>query len=351
MLLQGIIVTASFELVQFYIVVTRKLLRRNRNSLHTMIRLGIMEFLHIYNNQEYKLADSDHITAEPETTGEVVFADTWDIFFDKFGFKSFDDFFEYSEGKIINKNNKRDVTVLTLGDGPDQKTFFIKRFRDPHYKDMFAVWYKFGRPISQAAVEWNNANVLLSHGIGTYQPVCFGEQKRWGMEKRSFFVTEKLNATEFVEFILERWRQLEQIQRQRIVTAIAKLIRRTHDLNIVLPDLAVWHIFISDDHLYGQCQLSIIDLHRMSQNVQSQTKKIRDLGRFYWSMSDEYFDNELKNLLIDAYMGDNWPGSKASFAQKVKKRVAVIAKRQEIKCYRDFILRVQRSIKSDKGPS
>jgi tRNA A-37 threonylcarbamoyl transferase component Bud32 len=136
-----------------------------------------------------------------------------------------------------------------------------------------------------------------------------------------------------VEFILQRWRELGQIQREKIIIAIAKLIRRIHNLNIVLPDLAVWHIFISEDHLNGQCQLSVIDLHRMTQNVQSQTKKIKDLGKFFWSMSEKYFDNELKNLFLDAYMSDNWRGSKADFAKKVRKRAAVIAKRRKPKRY------------------
>ena len=298
-----------------------------------MIQFGIIELFHIDNNQEYKLTNNVHLAAGERTAGKVVFADPWDGFFDTFATKSFDDFFDYSGGKIINKNNKRNVSVLTLGDGPDLKTFFIKRFHDPHYKDMLSAWYKFGRPTSQAAVEWNNAHLLLSHGIDTYQPVCFGERKRWCLEKKSFFVTEKLNSTEFVEFILRRWRELGQTQREKIIIAIAKLIRRIHNLNIVLPDLAVWHIFISKDHPNDQCQLSVIDLHRMNQNVQSQNKKIKDLGRFYWSMSEKYFDNELKNLFLDAYMSDNWLGSKAGFAKKVRKRAAVIAKRRNPKCY------------------
>lgn len=274
-----------------------------------------------------------HLAAGAKTIGEVVFADSWGVFFDKFDFRSFDDFFDYSDGVVINKNKKRNVSVLTVGDGSDLKTFFIKRFHDPHYKDMLNAWYEFGKFISQAAVEWNNANLLLSHGIGTYRPVCFGEQRRWGLEKRSFFVTEKLNSTEFVEFISKRWRELEQIQREKIVTAIGELIRRIHDLNIVLPDLAVWHIFISEDNLSGRYQLSVIDLHRMSQNVQNQNKRIKDLGKFYWSMSEKYFDDKLKDLLLNAYMSDNWPGSKAGFAKKVRKRAAYIAKQRKPKDY------------------
>ncbi len=101
------------------------LVKKQKDLLHTMIQFGIMEFFHIDNNEEYKLAGSDHLAAGERTAGKVVFADSWDGFFDKFDFKSFDDFFDYSGGKIINKNNKRTVSVLTLGDSPDLKSFFM----------------------------------------------------------------------------------------------------------------------------------------------------------------------------------------------------------------------------------
>lgn len=282
-------------------------------------------------NEKFELAGKYQLPAGG--ADKVVFADSWERVFAKFGFESFDDFFDYSGGKMVNRNRKRNVTILTLGDGADAKTFFMKRFHSPHYKDMLSAWYHFGQPISQAAVEWNNAHLLLSHGIGTYQPVCFGEQKRWGLEKKSFFITEKLNSTEFVEFISQSWQSLKRIQQQKIVTAIAKLIRRIHDRNIVLPDLSVWHIFISEDCLSGQFQLSIIDLHRMRQNVQNQSKRIKDLGKFSWSMSGKYFDDELKDLFLIAYMRDNWQGNKAVSAKKVQECAAVIAKRRKPKCY------------------
>jgi len=279
------------------------------------------------------LAGKYQLTTNKRTRNKIVFADSWQGFFAKFGLRSFDDFFDYSDGKIVDKNNKRNVSILTLGSGADLKTFFMKRFHHPHYKDMLSAWYNFGQPTSQAAVEWHNAHLLLSHGIGTYQPVCFGEQKRWGLEKNSFFLTEKLNSTEFVEFVSRRWRELERIQQKKIFSAIAKLTRRIHDLNIVLPDLCVWHIFICEDCLNGRYQLSIIDLHRMSRNIQNQNKRIKDLGSFFWSMSEKYFDDELKNLFLDAYMSDNWQGSKPAFVKKVHKRAAIIAKQRKPKCY------------------
>lgn len=264
---------------------------------------------------------------------KVVFENTWQDFFAQFGLKSFDDFFDYAAGQVIDRNTKRNVQILTFGNEPDCKVFFMKRFHNPHFKDILSTWCNFGKPVSQAEVEWQNARLLLSHNIDTYKPACLGWQTKWGLEKKSFFITEKLRAMEFTEFLSEKWPKLQQSQKEEIITAIAKLVRRTHDLDITLPDLSVWHFFIDYDRLDNRCRLSVIDLHRMGHKVKNENKKIKDLARFYWSMLPAYFDEELRILFIDAYMGNNWHGSRSAFAAAILKRANVLAKRQTPKDY------------------
>ncbi len=264
---------------------------------------------------------------------KVIFENAWQDFFAQFGLKSFDDFFDYTAGQIIDRNNKRNVQILTFGDEPDCKVFFMKRFHNPHFKDIVSTCGNFGKPVSQAEVEWQNARLLLNHNIDTYKPACLGWQARWGLEKKSFIITEKLQAMELTEFLSQTWPKLQQIQKEKIITAIAKMVRRTHDLDITLPDLSVWHFFIDYDSLNDRCRLSVIDLHRMGRGVKNQNKKIRDLARFYWSMLPKYFDEELRNLFIDAYMGSSRHGSKSTFTAKILKRVNVLADRQSPKDY------------------
>lgn len=263
----------------------------------------------------------------------IVFADSWQPVFAGFGLKSFDDFFDYRGAEIIGKNNKRDISILTFGDGPGRKVFFLKRFHHPHFKDTLFTLRNFGQFCSQGACEWKNANLLLENGIETYRPVCYGQQTKWGLETKSFFVTEKLWSTSLLDFVLQRWRELKRHQQEKIVAAIAKLIRQIHDLNVGLPDLSIWHIFIREDSLEDGCQLSVIDLHRMVRSVRNRNKKIKDLGKLYWSMSPEYFDDELKDLFICAYMGDNWTGSKAALTRRIQRRANVMAKRRKLQHY------------------
>ena len=190
-----------------------------------------------------------------------------------------------------------------------------------------------GHFCSQAAYEWHNAKLLLDNGIKTYRPVCYGEQIKCGVERKSFLITEKLRSQCFTDFVARNWSPLARSQKEKILFSLAKLIRRVHDLNIGMPDLFLWHIFIREDFSSEDYQLSIIDLDRMSQNIKNRNKKVKDLGKLLWSMSPKYFDDELKHFFVCAYMGDDWMGSKAALARRIRRRVNVISRRRKLRHY------------------
>ena len=249
---------------------------------------------------------------------KIIFANSWQDFFAELGFSSFDDFFDYP-AREMSKNSKRNAAELRLGNGTEQKIFFLKRFHNPHFKDIISSWRTFGQPTSQAAVEWANANLLLNHGVKTYRPVCFGEQTKFGIEKKSFLITEKLESLCLTDFITRNFSQSAQPQKEKIIISLAKLIRKIHDARISLPDLYVWHIFIEESKDAGKWDFAVIDLHRMAHNVTNKNQQIRNLGRLDYSMLDKYFDHRLRQLLIESYAGDDWPGGAALLADKVKK--------------------------------
>ena len=262
---------------------------------------------------------------------KIVFANSWQSFFAEFGFSSFDDFFDYP-ARQMSKNSKRNAAELRLDNGIEQKMFFLKRFHNPHLKDIISAWRAFGRPTSQAAVEWINANLLLNHGIGTYRPVCLGEQTRFGIEKKSFFITEKLQGSCLTDFISQNFSQLAQPQKEKIIISLAKLIRKIHDARISLPDLYVWHIFIEENE-DSEWDFAFIDLHRMAHNVTNKNHQIRNLGRLDYSMLDKYFDDRLRQLFIESYAGSDLPGGPALLADEVKKYSNKISSRRNPKHY------------------
>ncbi len=264
---------------------------------------------------------------------KITFADLWEKTFADFGFTSFDDFFNCPATAPIGKKTKRNVSRLTLGDGRNGKEFFIKRFYHSHYKDAVWTWLNFGRPVSQAAVEWNNAHLLLRYGFGTYLPVCFGEQIKWGLEKKSFVVTEKLKSQNLPDFIAENWTQLSQSEKEKIITSLAKLIRKIHDAGINLPDLYIWHIFIKEKTDEEHYDFDIIDLHRMTHGTTNENRQIKNLGRLDYSMLDKYFDENLRRLFLGAYAGHYWPASQDHLFRKVRKYSAALSSKRKQKRY------------------
>ena len=263
----------------------------------------------------------------------IVFKAKWQSFFAELGLKSFEDFFELTGGERINKNNKRDVQILTLGKGDSSGVFFMKRFFKPHFKDMFFTWRNFGGFCSQARCEWKNTNFLLENHIGTYRPVCYGEQTKLGLEWKSFFITEQLQSKPMTEFVAENWSQLGAEKKQEIIILLAKTIRRVHDAGISLPDLYLWHIFIKQDETTGQWEFDIIDLHRMQHNVTNCNQQLANLGRLDHSMTDKYFDNSMRELLIESYAGSGRPENTAELARKIRKFSAKVSAKRNPKPY------------------
>lgn len=258
----------------------------------------------------------------------VVFSESWQEFFGGVGLESFADFYDYPGGTKIGKNERRNVYRLTFGEGAEAKVFYIKRFHNSHLKDLIAAWRNLGRPASQAGVEWSNANLLLENGIDTYKPACMGERTICGLERQSFVITEQLESTCLLDFVIKRWHTLERTRQDRIIIAMAKLAHKAHEANISLQDLYIWHIFVYEDSLEDDCRLSVIDLHRMLRNVKDPNKKITDMGALYWSMSGDYFDDEHKDLLVATYTDD---GYQEEILEKIRKRAKVLDSRRTLR--------------------
>ncbi len=172
----------------------------------------------------------------------LVFSEKWEDFFAAESMWSFEDFFNYAGGKRINKNKKRDVIEFKLG----ESVFFMKRFYNPHLKDMFFTLRSFASLCSQGRCEWENANTLLAGGVDTYHPVCYGEQTIAGIERNSVFVTEAIKGQCLTDFVAQKWLGLSQGQREKILVSLGQTVRRIHDAKICLPDMYVWHFFLTE---------------------------------------------------------------------------------------------------------
>jgi hypothetical protein len=265
---------------------------------------------------------------------EIVFVNSHEQAFAKFGLSSFDDFFNYAGGKRVNKNTKRDVQMLTFDTETGRKVFFLKRFHKPHLKDILFAAAHSGRLCSQAECEWQNAKLLLERGIQTFETVCYGHRTVCGIERQSFLVTEELKGRPLSDFVAENWSGLSRSRKEKIITSAAQAIRRIHNAGISLPDLYLWHIFISPtDSGSNDYDFAFIDLSRMKHNVTNPNEQIKNLGRLHHSMVDKYFDEPIKRLLITSYAGDDWPGGIEDLTAKVEKYSAKVSGKRGPKPY------------------
>jgi hypothetical protein len=266
----------------------------------------------------------------------IVFSDCQGPIFAESGLESLDDFFMLSGREAAKKHSRRKVIrrrviEFSLGSCPQEKHFFMKRFEHTYFKDMVFTVRKARRICSQAAYEFKNANYLLRKGVATYRPVCYGERMNCGLEKKSFLVTEKLPGRSLTEFVRQEWGHIHRDQKEKVIAELAKFVRRIHELNVSLPDLYFWHIFVNESQDQKNRQFAVIDLHRMVRNVTSREQKIKNLGRLDHSMIDKYFDEAIRQLFLESYAGNDWPGSVKSLAVKVKKYSKAV--RRKMKTY------------------
>ncbi len=267
---------------------------------------------------------------------KIIFSENFEEFFAAWGLESFDDFYNYSAGQIINENTKRNVRVITFPVGDKSRTFYMKRFHEPHLKDMLFALRNFGKLYSQAACEWHNAKTLLNNGIRTYLPVCCGLRTTLGIERKSFLITAELQSICMTDFVKQNWSTLPVPQKEKIIVSLARTIRKIHDAGISLPDLYIWHIFIDekkDPDGNSRYEFAFIDLHRMKNNFSNTREYIKNLARLDHSMLDEYFDENSRKLLLESYAGDNWPGDITTLAKEVKKHSNKISARRNQKPY------------------
>ena len=272
---------------------------------------------------------------------EITFAKGQQSYFETLGLRCFDDFYSYFDRQYegdntLTKKSRADTHRLAFGQTPDVRVFYLKRFHRPHYKRALRAWAAFGRPVTYGYIEWHNANLLRSHGIGAYEPVCFGRWTVCGMERGSFVLTAALEAMPLETFIVQRWSNMTREQQQRITIGIGQVARRVHDVNMAMRDMYIKHMFIDERSALTQPTFSFVDLENASPNVRSWRRKVRDLGRLCYSMAPEYFDDELRELMLQAYIGHGAPLPERTLRRIVLRRAAEMARRRRLIPYIDW---------------
>jgi hypothetical protein len=263
----------------------------------------------------------------------VVFADGWHNYFAGHGLESFSDIYNYPGGTTVNKNSRRNVQRISLRAGAAERIFYLKRFERPHLKDTFFAFRNYGRILSQAHLEWENMVYLLNNHIGTCRPVVYGDEFFCCVEKRSLLITEELAGICLADFVALHWAGMSQAAREKLVCEMGELVHKICKARICLPDFYVWHIFINDKLRSDSRVLSVIDLQRMAHNVRGKRAEIENLARLHHSMREEYFEKEMKRLLVESYARAAQIGRVHALIEGVERRSAAISAMRKVQRY------------------
>ena len=263
----------------------------------------------------------------------IVFDSAHEKIFSQNGLKEFDDFIDFSRGQIIHRNKKRNVSIMRLPSHEGERVYFMKRFFSPHFKDMLFTVRNFGRLCSQAELEIRNARILLDSDIETYHPVCWGAKTFCGIEKRSFFITERIHGRSLIDFLFDHWKAFDMVQRKTLMVELAKFFKKLHQAKLSLTDAYLKHLFLVEPINHRPpYHFAIIDLHRMQINVTALRHAACNLAAFLFSLPDEWFDIHLRDLFLHTYLelSDTNPimNSKA-FLKTVKKREHTLMSRRK----------------------
>lgn len=182
------------------------------------------------------------------------------------------------EGHLVCRKRGRSTVRLEAG----ARAFYLKR-------NLFN-WVEFGKgllrlrlPPRGALQEWRNIERMAETGIASLIPVAFGEALFWGLEIRSFTMTEELYQCLPLDAVLRRLAESAQPgawQRKRqLVAKAAQLARRLHGAGLFHQDFYLSHIYVDPED-----RLFLIDLQRVLKHPWRRRHfQVKDLGQLNYS--------------------------------------------------------------------
>ncbi|HEY7428394.1 MAG TPA: lipopolysaccharide kinase InaA family protein [Gemmataceae bacterium] len=120
---------------------------------------------------------------------------------------------------------------------------------------------------SKARIECNHALAVAARGVPTIEPLAVGETRRGAGPPYSFLITRALPETRplnsFLENTLPQWPDPRRARmRQRLATALGRLLARMHDSGIAHHDLHPGNLLLRLDG-EDRPELFLIDLHAL----------------------------------------------------------------------------------------
>ena len=239
-------------------------------------------------------------------------------------------------GNVIKLSHKTAITYLPLS-GETGKLACIKEYRYP------SAFKKFIHPFfrSPAQKAWFAAHGLIAAGVHTPKPIALIEEKRTGMIKKSFFITEGLfDCRPCYKYIGNTFgnRENEVVfsVKRRFAACLAASFRQLHHADIYHGDLKESNIMVRELPDTWDFFYLAIDRVYFNKNI-TRRRKIKNLSQLNASVHN-YFTRTDRLRFYKVYAGVQKLGNKDK--QIVKAIIALSRKRNAGKVVKNDVLMV-----------
>lgn len=174
------------------------------------------------------------------------------------GLSEFQDFMNYSAGKLVSRPSKRHVRTLYLDVAGQKRKYFLKQTGMQSLQVALKAWRKFQLPRSETVRELLILELFRDHEIPVMNPVAWGECRVLGWSVRGFILVEEVVGREFVEV----YRDASLRRRRRLMRVHGELMGTLHQKGIESKVHPRDLICISQDYETFRKCLVVIDRER-----------------------------------------------------------------------------------------
>lgn len=224
---------------------------------------------------------------------------------------------------VIKLSHKTAITHLPLS-GESNERVCIKEYRYP------SAFKKFFYPFchSPARKAWFAAHGLIAADVHTPKPIALIEEKRTGMIKRSFFITEGIfDCQPCYQYIRNtfgnRQKEVAFSVKRRFAVCLAASFKQIHDSGVYHGDLKESNIMVRE--LPDAWDFFYIDLDRVSFNKNiTRRRKIKNLSQLNASVHN-YFTRSDRLRFYKVYAGVQTLGNKD---KQILKAIIALSKKR-----------------------
>lgn len=163
---------------------------------------------------------------------------------------------------------------------PDLGVVYVKRYRRPPLRLLYrrALWQE----LAGALREWNNLWTARRLGVGSMDPLGYGETRAADGARLGVLLTAELVAPGTLED-LQFQLLADPPRRRRLARALGELLRRLHDAGWFHQDLYLGHVMVdADDGLH------LIDMQRMGRALWPERLRLKDLSQLAYTAFAPY---------------------------------------------------------------